>query len=366
MNRENHLLDAPPDEARERLATWVADRGQPRYRADQIYGELYQGRVLDPAEMTNLPKTLRSELAAELLPPLLEADAIQESRDGTRKYRFRLADGKQIESVWIPSGDRGTLCVSSQVGCAAACTFCATGTLGLTRNLRPSEILAQWLEVDRDVRERELGQVTQIVFMGMGEPLHNWPALSVALRGFQEGFEFSPRRITVSTVGIAPKIPDLIASFPQVRLALSLHSAIDETRERIVPVTKRHSLEELRSVLADIRGDARRLSIEYVLLPEENDAPREATALGRFADDLGAHVNLLPFHPFDGAPYQATDPKKMEDFAERVRRSTRTPVTIRRSRGLDIDGACGQLALKSRGVGSRGGEPSRGTTSDNS
>ena len=350
MTDRSHLLDDPPAIARERLASWLAERKQPRYRADQILGELYTSRTLDPEEMTSLPKSLRAELSEQLLAPVLVADAIQESRDGTRKYRFELADGKQIESVWIPSGDRGTLCVSSQVGCAAACTFCATGTLGLSRNLRPSEILAQWLDVDRDVRTRELGQVTQIVFMGMGEPLHNWPSLSTALRGFQEGFEFSPRRITVSTVGIAPKIPELISTFPQVRLALSLHSAIDETRQRIVPVTKRHSLDELRSVLGEIRGDARRLSIEYVVLPDENDAPREASALGRFADELGAHVNLLPFHPFDGAPYRATDPKMIEEFADQVRRTTRTPVTIRRSRGLDIDGACGQLALKARGT----------------
>lgn len=343
-----HLLDAPPLEARASLEAWLSSRGERSFRSKQILGELYDRRLTDPKEMSSVPATLRTALAENALAPVLTEDLVQCSTDGTRKYRFLLDDGKAIESVWIPTGDRGTLCVSSQVGCAAACTFCATGTLGLLRNLRPSEILAQWLDVDRDVRARELGSVTQIVFMGMGEPLHNWPNLERALEIMTDpdGFAFSPRRVTVSTVGIAPKIPELIERFPQVRLALSLHSAIPETRERIVPVTKRHSIEELMTVLEGVRGDARRLSIEYVLLPDENDAPEEAVALAHFARDLGAHINLLPFHPFDGAPYQETSPASIQEFAEIVRTHYTGAVTIRRSRGLDIDGACGQLALK--------------------
>ncbi len=344
----DHLLDLPPAAARASLEAWLAARGERPFRSKQILKELYDGRRTDPQEMSSLPIPLRQALLEEALAPILTEDLVQCSTDGTRKYRYLLADGKAIEAVWIPTGDRGTLCVSSQVGCAAACTFCATGTLGLARNLRPAEILAQWLDVDRDVRMRELGAVTQIVFMGMGEPLHNWPHLERALTIMTDpdGFAFSPRRVTVSTVGIAPKIPELIERFPQVRLALSLHSAIPETRERIVPVTKRHSIEELREVLAGIRGDARRLSIEYVLLPDENDAPEEAVALARFARDLGAHVNLLPFHPFDGAPYRETSPESIQHFAEQVREHYSGAVTIRRSRGLDIDGACGQLALR--------------------
>ena len=298
--------------------------------------------------MTSLPNSLRTDLSERWLPRVLVLDDLQISKDGTRKYRFKLSDETAIESVWIPSSDRGTLCVSSQVGCAAACTFCATGTLGLNRNLRPSEVIAQWIFVDRDVRAAELGSVTQIVFMGMGEPLHNWKGVSTALKTLTlaDGFEFSPRRVTVSTVGIVPKIPELIQQFPQIRLALSLHSAIETTRSKIVPVNLRHSLEELREVLQEIKGDARRLSIEYVVLSGENDSRKEAHALARFARDLGAHVNLLPFHPFQGAPYRQTDSVLIQDFADWVRQVYAGSVTIRRSRGLDIDGACGQLALK--------------------
>jgi 23S rRNA (adenine2503-C2)-methyltransferase len=351
------LLDRTPEEARRLLEGWLAEEGEPRYRGEQILRELYLNRRADPNAMTALPRALRERLGAELLAEPLQQDLVQVSTDGTRKFRFRLADGAAIESVWIPSGERGTLCVSSQVGCAAACSFCATGTLGLSRNLHPSEILGQWLHVDRSVREQELGAVTQIVFMGMGEPLHNWPHLSTTLRTLTapEGFEFSPRRVTVSTVGIAPKIPALIEEFPQVRLALSLHSAIEETRARIVPVTRRHPLTELREALSSIRGDARRLSIEYVVLPGVNDAPEEAAALARFADEFGAHVNLLPFHPFEGAPHAPSTPEGIARFARAVSARARSPVTVRRSRGLDIDGACGQLALKGDADGESGG-----------
>jgi 23S rRNA (adenine2503-C2)-methyltransferase len=203
-----HLFDLDPAAARTRLSEWLAERGERPYRIEQVLGELRAHRA-DPRTMTALPAPLREALARELLAAPLARELVQVSADGTRKYRFRLALGGEIESVWIPSGARGTLCVSSQVGCAAACTFCATGTLGLSRNLVPSEIIAQWLEVEADVRGSSLGAVTQIVFMGMGEPLHNWPAVATTLATLTspEGFAFSPRRITVSTVGIAPKIP---------------------------------------------------------------------------------------------------------------------------------------------------------------
>jgi 23S rRNA (adenine2503-C2)-methyltransferase len=342
------LLDLEPAEARARLEAWLATRGEKPFRARQVLEQLYGARRSDPRAMTALPAALREDLAAELLPAPLADDLLQVSADGTRKYRFRLADGSAIEAVWIPSGERGTLCVSSQVGCAAACTFCATGTLGLMRNLRPSEILGQWLRVDRDLRERSLGTVTQIVFMGMGEPLHNWPNVATALSTLTaaEGFAFSPRRVTVSTVGIAPKIPELAARFPQVRIALSLHSAREETRSAIVPVTRRHSLAEVARALRSVVAETRRLSVEYVVLPGINDAREEALALARFARELGAHVNLLPFHPFEGALYRPTPPATIQRFAEWVRERHPGAVTIRRSRGLDIAGACGQLALR--------------------
>jgi 23S rRNA (adenine2503-C2)-methyltransferase len=349
------ILDLEPAEARERLAAWLEARGERAFRVRQVIEELYGARRDDPRAMTALPAALRDALAEEWLPATLAEEVVQVSADGTRKYRFRLADGLAIESVWIPSGARGTLCVSSQVGCAAACTFCATGTLGLARNLRPAEILGQWLRVDRDLAARELGAVTQIVFMGMGEPLHNWANVATALTILTspDGFAFSPRRVTVSTVGIAPKIPELVERFPQVRIALSLHSAREETRAEIVPVTRRHSLAEVSRALRTVRDDARRLSVEYVLLPGINDAREEAVALARFARELGAHVNLLPFHPFEGAKYRPTPPALMRRFADWVRERHPGAVTIRKSRGLDIDGACGQLALRGRAEGAR-------------
>lgn len=348
MTARPHLLDLAPAELVDRLSQWIEARGERAFRVQQVRSMLFENRIADPSSMTALPTALRRAIEEELFPPVLTIAVVQESTDATRKYGFRLADGSAIEAVWIPSGERGTLCVSSQVGCAAACTFCATGTLGLGRNLTPSEILAQWLTVDADVRERELGAVTQIVFMGMGEPLHNWPNVRTALTTLTslEGFAFSPRRVTVSTVGIAPKIPELVRSFPQVRLALSLHSAIAATREEIVPVTRRHSLDELKNALRGVRRDARRLSVEYVLLPGVNDTPEEAQALARFARELGAHVNLLPFHPFEGSRYRPTPPGTMRSFAAWVRDRHPGAVTVRRSRGLDIDGACGQLAMK--------------------
>lgn len=345
-----HLLDDLPERSHDTLSAWLAEREQPRFRAQQILEHVFERRCADPARMSNLPRKLREEMAASLLAPKIHRDDVLRSSDGTRKYRYRLHDGAIIESVWIPSGPRGTLCVSSQAGCPAGCTFCATAASGFRRNLLPSEIVSQWLDVDSDVREAGLGQVTQVVFMGMGEPLFNYDSLAIALRILTEpsGFGFSPRRITVSTVGVPRRMEQLCEEFPQVRLAVSLHSAIDETRRSIVPMNERFDVSDLRRCLEGVREGARRVTLEYVVLTDVNDGPREARAVAEFAQGTAGHVNLLPFHPFPGAAYPPTTPRRMQTFRDEIERHYSGSVTIRRSRGLDIAGACGQLALEEK------------------
>lgn len=346
-----HLLDSSnPEQIETTLASWCKDRGHADYRARQIRQHLVEGRLLDPADMTTLPESIRQQLATDILKPPFSNTLIQRSSDGTIKFQFELNDGLAIESVWIPSGDRGTLCVSSQVGCAAACTFCATGTMKLSRNLHPSEIIGQWLAVHQATSSEGMVGVTQLVFMGMGEPLHNYNAVSQTIRWLSshDAFNFSPRRITVSTVGIIPKIKDLTQQHPQVRLAVSLHSALQETRNQIVPINSRYKLEDLGDLLEKIQTETRRISLEYVVLPGVNDTPEEAHALASFAWRCRAHINLLPFHPFEGAQYPAADAALVERFKTQVEKHYDGSVTARRSRGLDIDGACGQLVLKNR------------------
>jgi 23S rRNA (adenine2503-C2)-methyltransferase len=347
---EDHLLDGPPADLDQKLDRWCQQRGLPAYRGAQVRQHLIDGRVLDPRQMTSLPETLREQLVQQFLSPPFTDTQLQRSSDGTLKFRFRLRDGLSIESVWIPSGDRGTLCVSSQVGCAAECTFCATGTMKLSRNLQPNEIIGQWLAIDTATVAEGLVGVTQVVFMGMGEPLHNYDAVSRSIEWLCSpvAYQFSPRRITVSTVGIIPKMRELVKDHPQVRLAVSLHSAIESTRNEIVPINSRHGLDELSDLLDEIRGDTRRISLEYVVLPGINDSPQEAQALATFAARSASHINLLRFHPFEGAPYKAATEDHVARFLALVEAKYDGPVTARRSRGLDIDGACGQLVLKTR------------------
>ncbi|MEM7166844.1 MAG: 23S rRNA (adenine(2503)-C(2))-methyltransferase RlmN [Planctomycetota bacterium] len=346
----SRFLDLPVEQLRSAVAEWVSAQEQPTYRADQVCQHLLERRLADPARMANLPAALRQALADGPLAAPLAVDQEQISGDGTRKYTFKLADGALIESVWIPSGDRNTLCISSQAGCPAACTFCATGAGGFKRNLSSAEIITQWLYVDDQVRRLDGSGITQIVFMGMGEPLFNYEAVerTLGLLTDAEGFAFSPRRITVSTVGVPRRMEELAAAFPQLRLALSLHSARNETRDEIVPMNLRFDLGELRRCLQAVANKARRVTLEYVVLHGVNDSDDEADALARFAAATAGHINLLPFHPFPGAPYPAAEATRIEAFKDRVARKYTGRITIRRSRGLDIAGACGQLAAQKR------------------
>jgi 23S rRNA (adenine2503-C2)-methyltransferase len=279
---------------------------------------------------------------------------IQQSADGTRKYLWRLSDGEAIESVLIPSGSRRTLCISSQVGCALRCSFCATGRMGYRRNLTPFEIAGQVREIALRTPE---DQPTNIVFMGMGEPLLNWSAVDVALSilNAPDGFGIGARHITVSTVGILPGMAALARRPEQFRLAISLHATTTAQRLGIMPIEKKYDLE---AVLAAAAAFRKRVTFEYVMIGGVNDQDADADRLAQLARRLGALVNILPLHPGGAPDLTPTTGERIRAFASRLRNQG-IEATVRRSRGLDIDAACGQLRVnterKRRVQGAAGG-----------
>lgn len=338
------ILDLIPLKARERISEWVGERGLPRYRTDQIVARLWQRPIAAWTEATDLPATLRNELSQEFPLARLPLELSQRSSDGTVKYLWRLEDGQMIESVLIPSGSRRTLCISSQAGCALGCLFCATGRMGFRRNLSVSEIANQVREL---VLEEPGLKPTNVVFMGMGEPLLNWPAVDSALTilNHEEGFGIGARHITVSTVGILEGMADLAARPEQFRLAISLHSPDSAGRRDLMPIEKKFPLEQ---VLEAARKFRKRVTFEYVLIAGSNDRPEDADRLARHARSLGAMVNLLPLHPGGVPRLTPTPPGDIRRFAGRLR-DQGIEAVVRRSRGLDIDAACGQLAGKEGG-----------------
>jgi 23S rRNA (adenine2503-C2)-methyltransferase len=334
-------LDLSPAQARTALEAWVAGRGLPRYRADQLIRRLWMSPVRSWADATELPATLRTEL--ELAHPLLrlQAEVIQQSADGTRKYLWRLSDGEAIESVLIPTGSRRTLCISSQAGCALRCSFCATGRMGYRRNLTPFEIAGQVREI---VLRTPEDKPTNIVFMGMGEPLLNWGAVDAALSilNAPDGFGIGARHITVSTVGILPGMHQLARRPEQFRLAISLHATTPAQRLGIMPIEKKYDLD---AVLGAAEAFRKRVTFEYVMIAGVNDADADADRLAKLARRLGALLNILPLHP-GGAPDLTPTPAiAIRRFADRLRNQG-VEATVRRSRGLDINAACGQLRVE--------------------
>jgi len=293
------------------------------------------------ADATELPEALRAELDAEWPLPRLSLEAEQRSTDGTVKYLWRLADGEAIESVLIPSAGRRTLCLSSQGGCALGCRFCATGRMGFRRNLRPSEIAGQVREIV--LREPD-AKPTNIVFMGMGEPLLNWPAVDVALTILNDpaGLGIGARHITVSTVGIIPAMHALRARPEQFRLAISLHAPEAERRAGLMPIERKYPLKE---VLAEARRFGRRVTFEYVMIEGKNDTDKDADRLAALARPAGAHVNLLPLHPGGEPGLKPSSPSRIRAFADRLKNQG-VEAVVRRSRGLDIAAACGQLYVQ--------------------
>jgi 23S rRNA (adenine2503-C2)-methyltransferase len=338
MNALVDLKDLTLAELEELVATW----DQPRFRARQLLKWVYKG-VQDFGEMTDISRAFREELNSRACLSGLELADRQESLDGTQKFRWLLQDGVSIESVLIPEEDHSTLCLSSQVGCALGCRFCLTARLGLTRNLRPAEMVNQVLQV-RPLAPPDK-PLTNLVFMGMGEPLANFEALVQAIRIIQApwGLNFSTRRVTVSTVGLAPLIPRL-GDEVRVNLTLSLNAVDDATRNSLMPVNRRYPIKDLlEACRAFPLPRHRRITFAYVLLAGVNDDLAMARELTRLLRGFRAKVNLIPFNPHPALPFAAPDPNRVLEFQEIIRQA-HYPVFIRESRGQDIAAACGQLA----------------------
>ncbi len=327
------------------LERFCSGLGEPPFRARQIWQWLWQKRVRDVALMTNISRELQSRLAESAIIFWPEVMRTQTSRDGTVKFLLALEDNQRIESVLIPEKDHVTLCLSSQAGCSLGCTFCATGRMGLARNLNLAEILGQIL-VARD-HLQDTGAdlpLRNLVFMGMGEPLLNWTNVRRALESLHQpqGLDFSKRRITVSTVGL-PRVLAELGACGLASLAVSLHAPTQELRARIMPKAARFPLDALLRDLENYPLQPRqKITIEYVLLGGINDGPEQARELVRVLNKVKAKVNLIPFHPSPGLPYEAPDMDRVLAF-EALLKAKGLPATLRKSKGQDIAAACGQL-----------------------
>ena len=335
------ILDLTPVAARELLAEWVKSHGLPGYRVGQIHRRLWVAPVASWDQATDLSLSLRSALAEAFPLQRLREDTVRQSSDGTRKYLWRLDDGEAIESVLIPSGSRRTLCISSQAGCALRCSFCATGRMGYRRNLTAFEIAGQVREI---VLRNAEDKPSNIVFMGMGEPLLNWEAVdtSLTMLNSAEGFGIGARHITVSTVGILPGMAQFARRPEQFRLAISLHAPTSAQRLGIMPIEKKYDLE---AVLKAAEAFRRRVTFEYVMIGGVNDSDADADRLAKLARRLGALVNILPLHPGGAPDLTPTAAPRIRAFADRLRNQG-IEATVRRSRGLDIEAACGQLRVE--------------------
>ncbi len=323
--------------------------GLPKYRAEQLWRWVHDKGVSTFDDMTNLSKPLREQLADNVRLETLRVDQVQTSKDGTRKLRLLTHDDRAIESVLIPDGDKTTQCISSQVGCALDCKFCATAKLGLGRHLSPGEI------VDQVYRAKALladvapdRRITNIVYMGMGEPLHNYDNVLASLRllTHELGANLSYRRITVSTVGLVPKIAKLGEESPRPNLAISLNATTDEVRDQIMPINRKFNLAKLLDTLREFPLEKRRrITFEYVMLAGVNDSAADAKRLTRLLEGIPCKVNLIPWNPHEGAPYERPSPEAIEAFQNEVKRHG-LPAYLRTPRGDDIDAACGQLAAR--------------------
>ena len=346
---------------RDDLRAVVLDAGVPekqaRMRVNQLWRWIYYSGVPDFDAMTDIAKPLRAALAEGYTLDRPTLSERQVSKDGTRKYLIKLGPGIEVEAVYIPGvGRSGALCISSQVGCTLNCTFCHTGTQALVRNLTAAEIVTQimiarddlddWPKAPKDVESRA---ITNIVFMGMGEPLYNLEnvAAAMAILSDGEGIAISRRRITVSTSGVVPKMHEL-GEKTQAMLAISLHAVNDELRNELVPINKAYPLKDLLNACRTYPGasNARRITFEYVMLKGVNDSDDEARELVRLLRGIPAKINLIPFNPWPGSPYECSDWGRIEEFAQIVNKAGYAS-PIRTPRGRDIDAACGQLRSQS-------------------
>lgn len=362
MTRPLALLDQSFDQLQDLFASW----GEPAYRAHQVWSRLYQKLAASFDEMTELPKSLRERLAQETVIGVPAPRMEQRSSDGqTRKILFALPEGAQVESVLMDYERRRTACISTQAGCAVGCLFCATGQSGLQRNLTSGEIVAQVLYFARELKSEGGGQksevasrksdfqpptssLTNIVLMGMGEPFANYDQVMSAVRRLNDptGFNFGARRMTVSTVGLVPGIKRLAQEDIQINLAVSLHVATDDLRDRLVPINQRYPLSVLLPAVREyIERTHRRVSFEWALIEGVNDTPEQARALARLVKGMLCHVNLIPLNPTSGYPGAASTRQRIAAFRA-VLESANIPNTLRLRRGIDIQAGCGQLAQR--------------------
>ena len=337
---------------KEELESKILELGQPKYRAGQVLDWVYSKRVKRFSEMSNLPEDFRTNLENQYIINPLSPVKDDRSTDTTRKYLYQLNDGRYIETVIIPASigqqgkrsDRNTLCVSSQVGCAYGCKFCASGLDGFTRNLEAAEITGQILAVE----EETMKKINNVVFMGMGEPLANIRNLMQAIKiiNAEWGIGIGARHITVSTSGLVPQIKKIAEQPLQIRLAVSLHGATDEVREKIMPINKKYPIRDLFDVLDYYRTKkSQKITFEYILIKDINDSLEQAEQLSKEARSLNAKVNLIPYNKVDGLNWQRPNERTQKDFLN-VLTSRGVQSTLRKEKGHDIEAACGQLRLR--------------------
>ncbi len=326
--------------SKQELESFIKESGLPAFRTKQLLHWIYEKHTRHISDITELSKELRERLAEKAYISNFELLERKASGDGTEKFLFGLEDGESIETVLIPDEDRLTLCISSQVGCAMGCRFCLTGTMGLKRNLRPYEIVDQAISADRIIWPRK---ITNIVFMGMGEPLANFDNVVEALRRITGQMKISPGRITLSTSGIAPKIPELAVEAPKVKLAVSLNATTDIVRDYIMPVNRTWPLKKLIDACSKFPLPARgSITFEYVLLKDVNDTREDAKRLIHLIKGIPSKVNLIPFNPCPGSEFERPDEKSVLEFQD-ILLNAHVTVIIRKSKGQDILAACGQL-----------------------
>lgn len=327
---------------REQLAALLP--GEPPFRARQLYEALYVQRAASFDEITALPRSLRDELARDHVLGWPQLDSVFESADGTRRYLLRLIDGKTVETVLMPEGERSTICISTQVGCPVNCQFCLTALMGLERNLSTAEIVGQVLFVMRDNGLWTDASRVNIVMMGMGEPLLNLPSVLPAQSLLLDpvGIGFSPRRVTVSTSGITPKIPEFAAAPHRGKLAISLNASAEQQRIELMPITKKYRLAELIEVCRTYPlRPWEKLTFEYVLLSGVNDSDDDARRVRRLLANLNCKVNVIALNPGPGIPFATPSPERVASFMNLIRQGL--PCFLRKPRGRDIYAACGQL-----------------------
>ena len=337
------LLGLEPDALQQELVRFFESKGEKPFRARQVARWVFSGEATSIDDMTDLSLGARAALAESFRLQEPEPDTVSRSSDGTAKHLWKMHDGELVESVLIPTSDRLTLCISSQAGCAMGCTFCATGWGGFDRQLTAGEIVGQYRGARRWAEANEYGPITNIVYMGMGEPLANRKAVLPSLTILNAGYGVGARRITVSTVGVVPGIQALADRPEQFRLALSLHAPDSELRSELIPLERRYPLSEVLGALRRFDdGGGKRITFEYTMIDGVNDAPELAEPLARLAREVRAFVNLIPFNPIPYQDWGPSTPERLRHFADTLEQAG-VSVAIRETRGRDIDAACGQL-----------------------